>query len=173
MVNTMADLRVMVAKRLRESIHGREIDTMKTVDPRLPHMLGVTPIGQVHAPDNESGTIMDKNHEFWEDYEYNVKTDRDVHENIETAVRSLKEDDIFRITYPYGEEAEVIYCEVDELEENENTNMNMKTSCKECGTDCYTEPSLSVLGDSYCIKVTVDCPSCNYSGEFQRKLLRQ
>jgi hypothetical protein len=170
MVNTMADLREEVASRLRNSMHGREIDMMESVKPRVPHMLGITPLGKVHDPNNEEMTLLDTKHPFWQDYEGDVRTKNQVMEKIETAIRSLKEDNIFRMTYPYGEEAEVIYVEVDKLQPTAN---DMKTTCAECGSILTAQPNLSQDRGHYYLKFSIDCPDCDFSAVFEQNLVRR
>lgn len=170
MVNTMADLREEVASRLRNSMHGREIDMMETVKPRVPHMLGITPLGKVHDPKNEEMTLLDTKHPFWQDYEEDVRTKNQVMEKIETAIRSLKEDNIFRMNYPYGEEAEVIYVEVEKLQPTAN---DMKTSCKECGTILTAQPNLTQDRGHYYLKFSIDCPDCEFAGVYEQNLHRK
>ena len=170
MVNTMADLREEVASRLRNSMHGREIDMMETVKPRVPHMLGITPLNKVHDPKNEEMTLLDTKHPFWQDYEEDIRTKNQVMEKIETALRSLKEDNIFRMTYPYGEEADVIYVEVEKLQPTAN---DMKTSCVECGTILTAQPNLSQEGNHYILKFSIDCPDCEFSGLYEQNLIRR
>jgi len=169
MVNTMADLREEVASRLRNSMHGREIDMMETVKPRVPHMLGVTPLGKIHDPDNEEMTLLDTKHPFWQEYEEDIRTKNQVMEKIETAIRSLKEDDIFRMNYPYGEEAEVIYVEVEKLQATSN---DMKTTCAECGTILTAQPDLVQTNGYYHLRFSLDCDKCDFSRLLEQKLQR-
>lgn len=167
MVNTMADLREEVASRLRNSLHGREIDMMETSYPGIPHMLGITPIDKVHDPHNEEMTLLDTQHPFWENYEEDVRTKNKATEKIETAIRSLKEDDIFRMTYPYGEEADIIYVEVDKLQSDGD---NIQTSCKECGEPVTTNPSLDQNRATYHLTFSIRCEECGYTATFGRSL---
>lgn len=160
MVNTMADLREEVASRLRNSMHGREIDMMESVKPHVPHMLGITPLGKIHDPQNEEMTLLDTKHQFWQDYEEPVTTKNKVMEKIQTAIRSLKEDDIFRMNYPYGEEAEVIYVEVEKLHPSSNT---IKTTCAECGAIISTQPDLVEQNGHYRMRFSLDCHKCDFS----------
>jgi len=169
MVNTMADLRQEVASRMRHSLHGREIDMMENVKPTLPHMLGVTPIGKVHDPNNEEFTILDSRHQIWQDYVDDVKTKRQVTEKIETAIRSLKEDGTFRMTYPYGEEAEVVYIEVDELD---TARLPLAPSCADCGAEANAVPSVETKGSAYVLGLEIWCDSCGFSGLYESKMVR-
>jgi hypothetical protein len=169
MVNTMADLREEVASRLRNSLHGREIDMMESVKPRLPHMLGITPLGKSHDPNNEQMTLLDTQHPFWHEYEEDIRTQNQVTEKLETAIRSLREDNIFNITHPYGEEAEIMYCEVEKLQPSAS---DMKTSCKDCGSLLTTQPNLDEESGHYYLKFSMDCPDCEFSGTYKEHLTR-
>lgn len=169
MVNTMENLREEVASRLRNSMHGREIDMMESVKPRVPHMLGITPLGKIHDPKNEEMTLMDTKHPFWQEYEEDIRTKNQAMEKIETAIRSLKEDDIFRMTYPYGEEAEVIYVECEKLQATGN---DMKTTCAECGAILTAQPDLVENSGYYHLRFSLDCDKCDFSRTLEQKLLR-
>jgi len=169
MVNTMEDLREEVASRLRNSLHGREIDMMETVRPRIPHMLGVTPLGKVHDPKNEEMTLLDPQHPFWQSYEDDVRTKNQLSSKVQTAIRSLKEDGVFRMNYPYGEEAEVVYVEVDKLHPTANA---MNTSCKECGATVMTQPNLEEELGRYHLKFTIDCPECDFTSSYSQPLFK-
>jgi len=169
MVNTMADLREEVATRLRNSLHGREIDTMDSVTPAVPHMLGITPLGKVHDPNNEEMTLLDTKHPFWQEYEDDVRTANAITEKIETAIRSLKEDGIFTITFPYGEEADIMYCEVEKLEPS---NSNMKTTCENCDALITTQPNLVLDSGHYYLNFSLDCEECDFSRRVKKRMLR-
>jgi hypothetical protein len=166
----MADLRQEVASRLRNSLHGREIDMMEGVRPELPHMLGITPLNKVHDPNNEKMTLLDTKHPFWKEYEEDVTTLGQVKQKIETAIRSLKEDGVLQMTYPYGEEAEIIYVEVDRLSNNTN---NMKTACAECGNRVTTAPKLIQNNGYYYISFSIECDECGYSSKQMTNLIRE
>lgn len=166
-MNRMDDLRREVASRLRNSLHGREIDMMENRI-ELPHMLGITPIGKIHDPHNEEMTILDTKHPFWQEYHETVNTKSAVTEKVETAIRSLKKDDIFRMTYPFGEEAEVVYVEVDKMGiEQEDT-----TTCMECDAEIVYNLDLVNNGSSYFFEVELDCPECDFTGKFERGMTR-
>jgi hypothetical protein len=175
MVKTMTHLREEVAERLRETLHGKEVDMLDGVRPRIPHMLGITPLDETHEPDYEKGRLLDPKYPFWSDYHRDIETRNAVMDEIETAVRTLVEDEIFELTYPYGTEAEIIYCEVDEMNtdtnKNEETAMSMKTSCRECGTTLTTQPELVQHTRHYNIKVSIDCPQCTFSQVYEQAMV--
>jgi len=177
MVKTMTHLREEVAERLRETLHGKEVDMLDGVRPRIPHMLGVTPLDETHEPDREKGTLLDPHYPFWSDYYQDIETRNAVIEETETAVKTLVEDDIVRLTYPHGTEAEIIYCEVDEMNtdteqrDDTDTRMSMKTTCVECGTILFTQPELVQNTRHYNIKVLVDCPQCDFSRAYEQPMV--
>lgn len=166
-MNTMKDLREEVAIRMRTALHGREIDMVEEIRPELPHMLGITPLQKVHDPTNEYGTLLDPRHHFWQSYEEDVTTKREASEKIQTAIYSLKEDELFRKTYPYGEEAEVVYVEVETPSTDGN---NMKITCEECDTRITTQPNLLQDSGHYSLNFSLDCPNCEFSKTVKRSL---
>lgn len=172
-MNTMADLRRECATRLRDAVHGKEIN-MEENRVTTPHMLGIVPIGAQSNHRVESGTLLDCNHEFWDDFEEEVNTPNGARNRIESAIRSLKKDDIFRMTYPYGEEwqdPDIVYCEVDELQQGNDPLL--ETKCAECGNTIEAPLSLDHHGDVYALTITVDCPHCDFSRNLERGLFRQ
>lgn len=170
MTNTMADLRREVARRLRETLHGREIDTMEKGMPELPHMLGIVTIGAISTNKATKGSLLDCDHEFWDSYYETVKTDSKAEQEIESAMRSLKDDNIFRVSTPYGEEAGIWYCEVGDIDEKPN---RMVTVCTDCGASIPTEPELTHTYGRYSLVFNLDCPECDFSAKLGNKLIKQ
>jgi hypothetical protein len=157
--NTMADLRREVARRLRETLHGREIDTLEKGMPELPHMLGIVTLGAISTEKALKGSLLDPDHEFWSDYYTDVKTQNEAESEIESAIHSLKDDGTFTVSTPYGEKAGIWYCEVDEIHAPSN---EMITSCAECGEAISVEPNLTQHYGMYTLKFSLDCPSCDF-----------
>lgn len=170
MTHTMADLRREVAKRLRETLHGREIDTMERGMPELEHMLGIVTIGAISTPEAEKGSLLDPEHEFWSGYYEDVNTKNGVRGEIESAMHSLKDDNILRISTPYGEEAGIMYVEVGDIEETPN---RMVTVCTECGESIPTEPELKHSYGMYSLSFSLDCPECDFSEVLGMNLNKQ
>ncbi len=170
MTNTMADLRREVAKRLRDTLHGREIDTMEKGMPGLPHMLGIVTIGAISTEKAEKGSLLDCYHEFWNAYYEDVKTKGKAKSEIESAMRSLKEDEIFRVSTPYGEEAGIWYCEVGDIDAKPN---KMSTVCTDCGESIPTEPELKHTHGRYTLEFSLDCPECDFSGTYESIVTRK
>lgn len=168
-MNTMEDLREEVAVRLRRVLHGQELDMFEN-EVRIPHMLGITPIGKTHDPKDEEHTILDADHAFWEEWHDDIVTGYTVRKKIETAVRSLREDDIFRITYPYGKEAEVAYIEVDEI--GRNAQLDNTTTCANCGASIKADLEIVESNGQYSIRMTLDCDACDFSGLYERHMTR-
>lgn len=172
---TMKNLRVKVAGLLRETLHGKTVDMMQTVKPRLPHMLGYTEIGKVHDPKNEEGTLMRSRCEWWDDYYKEVETINQAIEEVTMAIETLREDELFRMNYPYGEEGGIIYVEVDDPEQYSfaSPQQTYKLPCENCDQTLRTSPRL-VLNSGYCdLKVLVECEKCGFSRTYSRKLIRE
>lgn len=166
---TMADLRREVATRLKQTLHGREIDGDSLGDmPATPEMLGVVPLGAMGTASAEEGTLLDPNHEFYDDYYREVRTKRAAENEIRTAIQSLKEDDILNITEPYGEDANILYVEVVGFDET----TGLDTTCVECGVLVTAEPYIERKGDRYALRYRVDCPSCEFSRLLETSLIR-
>jgi len=170
MTNTMADLRREVAKRLRETLHGREIDTMEKGMPELPHMLGIVTIGAISAPEAIKGSLLDCDHPFWDAYYEDVNTKGKAEREIQSAVHSLKDDEIFQVSTPYGEEAGIWYCEVGDIDEQPN---RMLTVCANCGESIPTEPELKHRHEHYVLEFSLDCPECDFSAVYENRVTRK
>lgn len=174
-MNTMADLRERCATRMRKALHGREIDTLEN-SVQIPHMLDITPIGAIHTRKVEEGTIMDPDHRFWQEFEEGVKTEGSVRRKIESAIRSLRKDDIFRMTYPYGEEADIVYCEVDEM--GDRGTPLLPTTCHDCGESIEVPLELNYREGhdnrgTYTLDANLDCPHCGFSRLMGSNLTRK
>lgn len=168
-MNTMENLREEVAQRMRNTMHGKEIDHFEN-DVRMEHMLGITPIGEDHHPSAESDTILDADHPFWDDWHEDTISGFSVRQHVQTAIRSLKDDDLLKVTYPYGEEAEIAYVEVETPSDDFVDNVE----CKECGA--VVDADLSIDGDMrafYFVNLEVDCPECEFAGVYETELTRQ
>jgi len=169
MTNTMRDLRREVATRMRDTLHGREIDLIEGVMPRIPHMLGITPLNSVHDATKNTGTLLDPETEFWQSYEKEILTGNDVESEIEAAIRSLKESGVYRSSYPHGEEAGIIYVEVDKMNHTEM----FETVCNKCGEPVDASLSIAQTGSGYSLQMTVDCDNCGHSGLYERPMVRK
>lgn len=167
--NTMADLREEVASRMRETLHGREIDTIRGRTPELPEMIGVVPIGTSSTREEERGTLLDSRHEFWTNYYKDVGTRRQVTDEIQTAIHSLREDGIFKMSEPYGEDAGILYTEVERMGGN---RVEMNTECALCGERISVHPTLEQKGGHYFERYSLDCPECKFSRTLEKRLDR-
>jgi len=168
-MNSMEDLREEVAVRMRRVLHGQEIDTFKS-DVQIPHMLGITELGERHVEENEEHTLLDPSHEFWDAWHDDDVTEYIVNEKIQTAIRSLREDETLRVTYPYGTEAEIAYVEVDEI--GRNTVLDNTTDCIECGESVQSDMSVEKTGKSYAVVLSVEC-DCGFSGVYETNLVKR
>lgn len=163
MTNTMADLRREVARRLRDTLHGKEIDTLERGTPELEHMLGIVTLGAISTEKAEKGTLLDTDHTFWKSYYRDVDTENGIRKEIKTAMQSLKDDGVFRVSAPHGEDAGILYVEVGDIDEKPN---RMITACAECGARIPTEPELNVSYGRYSLIFNLDCSEC----DFERKV---
>lgn len=116
MTNNLANLRDKIQPMLRESLHGKEIDTMTLGMPELPHMLGLVTLGDIAAPNDIDGSILDPKHEFWDDYYKDVNTRHAATEEVQTAIHILQDSGMLSISQPYGDDGGRMYIEVDEPE---------------------------------------------------------
>lgn len=180
MSNNMNDLREVVAKRLRETLHGKEIDMIESVKPRTPHMLGITEPGEKHYMGREQDTILDPEHQFWERYDpsitssnVSVETRGDVLVEIETAIRSLSESGVLTIEYPYGENAGIAYVEVDKIDTSTDDSLNLETKCKSCKNQVTAQPSLALQSNSYNLHISIACERCGFNGVYETALVRK
>lgn len=164
---TMADLRREVSRRLRDTLHGREIDTIEKGMPETPHMLGIVTIGAISTEKAIKGSLLDPDHEFWSDYYKDIDTANGVKREVESAIRSLKEDGIFEVSTPYGEEAGIWYCEVGDVDSPPN---RMVTTCTECGARIPTEPELKHTRGYYSLEFSLDCPECDFEMDLSTNL---
>jgi hypothetical protein len=171
-MNTMDDLHREVQKRLHESLDGKEIDMEEGPLPRVPHMLGITSLGAIHTRHAEKGTLLDPRHQFWDEYEEDVNAPSEVERKIETAIRSLKADGLFSITYPHGEDSDLVYCEAEPIE-REEPSTTLQTTCPKCDTELYPSPLLDLHTHSGHIKVSVDCGECDFAADYETTLERQ
>lgn len=128
---TMQDLREECVERLDRVLDGREIDLLEQ-EVRTPHMLGIAPIGTRYTEDMGDGTLLDPAHDFWTEYEKSVATRREAAREVESAIRSLREDDTLEITMPHGEEAEIVYCEIN----HDDHALSGTIDCPNCGHSC-------------------------------------
>lgn len=111
MENRLSDLRVEVADRMREAMHGKLLDEGED-PPELPHMIGVTELDEAHQPSNEEGTILDPTHEFWNDYYKEVDTMRHTYGEVKTAIETLGKDGTFEKIYP-DPDKDKVYVRID------------------------------------------------------------
>lgn len=171
MTNTMEDLKREVVYRLRETLHGEEIDTLENDMPTLEQMLGIAPIGEQKKPGDIEGTILSANHDFWNLYYKDVLTIMDAKEEVESAIHLLKDDGIFNVSTPYGEEAGIWYCEVDTIDNRDYDGYT--TECVDCGASINADSELVQMRGAYKLRFEIDCPRCDYSTFVATGLTRQ
>jgi len=143
---------------------------MQSVEPRLPHMLGYTPLGEPVRESDTSGTLLDPTNEFWDEYEEAVTSEEDARDAVITAINILDKKGLLQINYPYGEKAGVAYIEVEtptDGPQSRHTSVeSLATTCVKCGAAINTAPSLTAVGEEYVFVVPNDCPECS----FERRL---
>jgi len=144
---------------------------VEQVTPELPHMLGITPLNKIHDPKNEEMTLLDPQHHFWQQYEEDIDTKNKAADKLHTAIHSLREDGLFTMTYPHGEEAEIVYVEVERPSIVQNTT-TLQTSCNNCNRDITAHPNLLLDSGSYYLRFSLDCDECDFSRTLERGLHR-
>ena len=158
------DLKEIVKKRLQQSVDGKEVDTLRQ-DVRIPHLLGIAPLEGAHDRSNEEDTLLDPNHSFWSEYDETVSSRREALSHIDRVLRLLRKDGTLEIMYPYGEEADIVYIEVDGSTE---------TKCVECGSiETATSTWHEAAGDQYVYILEVQCQECGFTGEYETPLTRR
>lgn len=166
-MNTLEDLREYVRKRLQDTLHGMEIDTFKN-DVRIPHMLGITDVGDSHDPDVEDGTILDPSHTFWDDWHSDITSRYQAVEKVMAAIETLKEDDILSLTYPYGEEAEILYVEVSDT----SSETTVPTECVNCGSSVSATVGATPTR-MYLLTLEVSCDECGHSAVYETSMVKR
>lgn len=157
----MTDLKRVVQRSLRENVHGVEFDLLKqTID--LYDMLGVDRT-------EPRGTIMHPSHEFWDEYTNDISTERDAFNELKKAVELLRDDGSFVKQYPNGEEADIVYCEVEAVE----TGDDITVVCNECDAPATATMSFEPSSSSYRFILSVDCSYCDESSEHERVMNRR
>jgi len=168
-MNYMKDLREEVAERLRRTLDGKEVDMLKE-DVLVEHMLGVTPIGETVEMDDTNDTILDKEHDFWQSWHEDIHTGYDIRKKINSSIKSLSEEGILNIIYPYGEDADIAFVEVDWPEENDT---KIRTACIRCGELNTSSLSMNAVGNSYNMTVCFECDNCGKSGVYETTMTKR
>lgn len=162
--NTMYDLREKIVRRLRETLHERTVPSDLPVE----KMLGITDIDNVHFPKNETGTLLDPQSDFWKNYESTVSTRNAAVGEINAVIQLLSNEGTLDIQ---SVDSDTVYVEVDSEPIDDSTSM-IETSCKECGSQIPTEPDLGLIGGHYYLRFLLDCPNCEFSNTYERKMTR-
>lgn len=96
-MNTMDDLKREVLTRLQH-LDGRYIESLSTVS--LPEMLGVIDVDEQYDTEDLKGTLLDPEHDFWDEYIRDLHTPMKVNEEVEVAIRLLRDEGRFRLREP-------------------------------------------------------------------------
>lgn len=113
-MNTVKDLKKIVHAKMYETIDGRMVDQYEQGKVEIPHMLGITEMGETCLYEDYEGTILDPSHEFWDDYVEDVSTIHATEDAVEFVIHVLNESGDFNVYFPHGEEADIVYTEVEE-----------------------------------------------------------
>jgi hypothetical protein len=88
-----------VRAALEDTLDGERIDNLDEHEPGLKEMLGIVRIGSSGEGANIEGTIFDPDHEAWsygpDDW---VETPQQAERQIESAIRQLAEEGIYKTT---------------------------------------------------------------------------
>lgn len=176
MTNTYAELNEEVATLLHETLHGRTVDMMQSIEPQLEHMLGYTPIGEPVRDHHCSGTLVDPDHEFWDNYKDTIETTTDTREELITSIRILDDKGLFRIDYPYGREGGIAFIEVEKPSDTSHADRAssdlLSTKCFTCGAAIHTAPEIRTVGKEYVLVVPIDCPNCSFQEEIRTSMMQ-
>lgn len=158
MSKNMADLRVKVARRMKEEYDGEVIqDLNESVD-----LLSIM----------ENG-LLEKSHGFWSDYEKKGEFTEDIgprHEII-VALKTLEQDGHIKFTFPFEEDNSTAFVQV--RIPNESSDGRLQTSCDNCGSIISSRLNLLEHRKYYHLQVRIDCDECGNSATYGRKLTRQ
>jgi hypothetical protein len=131
--------------------------------PEMEEMLGIIPIGAISTPQVEQGTILDNNHDFWNEYHKSINTDNAVRIEIRQAMESLRDDGILQISTIEGdsdEEWDKLYVEVEDI--SSDNPLSLSTTCRKCSGGITTTANLQNSSMSYRLTFTIDCPNCEF-----------
>lgn len=97
----MKDLKQEVLSRLQH-LDGRYFESISTIS--IEEMLGIVEIEEKYHPDIINGSLLDLEHEFWDDYIREMHSERAIIEECDVAIRLLKDEGKFRMVEPVDEE---------------------------------------------------------------------
>ena len=109
-MNTLADLREIVAHKIDEAICGREIDIHEN-SIVLPEMLGIVEIGETATYKDIDDSILSPTHTVWDDWHSDISSEYEAREKVQAAITSLKNKGILELPYLY-EDKLIIICYV-------------------------------------------------------------
>lgn len=170
-MNTLQDLREIVAYKIDESICGREIDIHEN-DITLPEIIGVVDIGETATYDDIDGSILSPSHEVWDDWHSDITSEYEAREKIQAAVTALTNKNILELPYLYDDrdivEPRVNY---DMLHATSSAN-TVSIQCNSCGNLATGTVNYSPSGNSYQMKLNVTCRSCDEEGVYVSQFTR-
>jgi hypothetical protein len=165
----MNDLRTEVAIRLRETLDGKEVDMLED-DILIEHMLGIAPLGDPVSESDTDNTLLDKNATFWQRWHDTIHTEYDIRKKISSTIKSLMEDGILNISYPYGKDAEIAFIEVNWPSDS---SVSIHTTCNNCESIVDASLSLGPVKNSYNMVVEVACENCGKDSVYESHMTRR
>jgi L-fucose mutarotase/ribose pyranase (RbsD/FucU family) len=96
-----------------------------------------------------------------------VHTEYDIRKKISSTIKSLMEDDILNILYPYGEDAEIAFIEVNWPSDS---SVTIHTTCSNCGDIAEASMSLTPVKNSYNLIASVSCENCGNDALYESNM---
>lgn len=93
-MNTMRELKEEVLDRLQH-LDGRYFESVSTVS--IEQMLGIIDMDEEFHHEKINGSILDSDHDFWDDYVRVVVASAEARQEVETAIRLLKDENRFEV----------------------------------------------------------------------------
>ena len=112
-MNTMRELKHEVQSRLQH-LDGRYFESASTVT--IEEMIGVIEVGEEYHPDKIDGTLLDLSHEFWDEYVRDLNSEKAVREEVQVAIRLLRDEGRFRMVEPEDDELQGVSVEVEPVD---------------------------------------------------------
>jgi hypothetical protein len=170
-MNTLADLREIVAHKIDEAICGREIDIHEN-SIELPEMLGIVEIGETATYTDIDDSILSPTHTVWDDWHSDISSEYEAREKVQAAITSLKNKGILELPYLY-EDKDIVEPQINyNMLRNQSTGKTIHVDCNSCGYSTTGTVSYSPHGNTYKMKLTVNCDSCEKRGKYVSQLTR-
>ena len=168
-MNTMKDLKELVAQQIDDTIGGHMFD-LTSENLTVTQMIGVAEIDGEKEAYQTDGTILDSSHRFWENWYDGKVTQFSTFELIEAAIYLLVKDETLLITDVYGEDSDLVYVEVDYTPEN---HVNTSVRCQECGHPAGASVEFLPASPNYNLQMNITCAHCGESGVYTSVLVKE